>query len=161
MDSILYLAMNGAKKAMDLQAVNANNLANVSTTGFRADLYEAQSVALLGEDFATQVFAVPEETRPNTEPGTIITTGRELDIAIKSEGWIAVQSPTGEEAYTRAGDLQLNAFGQLTNGAGHTILGNGGPIVIPPSEKIEIASDGTISIIPLGQIGRASCRERV
>ena len=84
-------------------------------------------------------------------PGPLITTGRELDVAIKGDGLIAVQAPDGSEAYTRAGDLQINSAGMLVTGTGFPVLGNSGPIAIPPNEKLEIGSDGTISILPIGQ----------
>lgn len=151
MDDVLYVAMNGAKSAMQLQNINANNLANVKTTGFQADLYQAESVTVVGDTFPTQAYAVLENTLPDLTPGPVMTTGRELDIAIKGDGFIAVQDPSGQERYTRAGDLQIDANGLLTTGAGYPVLGNGGPIAIPPAEKIEIGGDGTISILPVGQ----------
>jgi flagellar basal-body rod protein FlgF len=88
----------------------------------------------------------------NLQPGTIMATGNELDIAVNGPGWIAVRAADGAEAYTRAGDLRVLPTGQLVNGAGHPVIGNSGaPISLPPSEKIEVGSDGTISVLPNGQ----------
>lgn len=155
MDDPLYVAMTGAQQTMVAQTVHSNNLANVNTTGFRGDLYNAYSVALFGETFPSSVYAVSEEPVPNFKPGGLMTTGRDLDVAIQDKGWIAVQAPNGDEAYTRAGDLQIDGNGQLRTGAGHPVLGNGGPISIPPAEKIQIGGDGSITVIPLGSSASA------
>lgn len=151
MDDTLYVAMTGANRALEQQAVYSNNLANANTSGFRADLYQAESVAVSGPSFASQVFVAPQKSATDFTPGTVMTTGRDLDIAIIDKGWLAVQSSSGQEAYTRSGDLQINSNGILTNSKGLPILGNGGPIALPPAKKIQIARDGTISIIPIGQ----------
>jgi flagellar basal-body rod protein FlgF len=78
------------------------------------------------------------------------TTGRELDVAIEGDGWLAVRTADGQEVYTRAGDLRITPEGLLQNGAGLQILGQNGPISLPPAQKLEIGKDGTISIIPMG-----------
>jgi len=152
MDRMLYLAMSTAKQTMQAQAVNTNNLANASTTGFKEDLEQFRSMPVFGQGMPSRVYAMTERPGINLEPGPVNNTGRELDTAIQGQGWIAVQAPDGSEAYTRAGDLKLDATGMLTNGAGHPVLGNNGaPIIVPPAEKIEIGNDGTISIRPVGQ----------
>ena len=152
MDRMLYLAMSSAKQTVVAQAVNSNNLANASTTGFKADLEQFRSMPVFGQGMPSRVYAMTERPATDFTPGSFNTTGRDLDMAIQGEGWIAVQSKDGSEAYTRAGDLRLDATGMLTTGAGHPVIGNnGGPIVIPPAESIEIGADGTISIRPVGQ----------
>jgi len=151
MDRMLYLAMTGAREVMNAQAVNTNNLANATTTGFRADMETVLSLPLYGPGQASRVYGVTEGTGVDLTPGALQKTGRELDVAVDGNGWIAVQAPDGGEAYTRAGDLHVNSLGILTTGAGHPVLGNGGPIAIPPNGKLDIGSDGTISIRPLGQ----------
>ena len=152
MDRMLYIAMSTAKQNMQAQATNSNNLANVSTTGFRADLEQMRSMPVFGDGMPTRAYAMNERHAIDFSQGPIMTTGRDLDIAVRGEGWIAVQSPDGSEAYTRAGDLHIEETGMLTNGSGHPILGdNGQPIVLPPAEKIEIGSDGSVSIRPMGQ----------
>ncbi len=151
MDRMLYVAMSGAKQIMLAQAVNNNNLANVSTAGFRADLDAFRSMPVFGPGYPSRVYTVTERPGTDMSAGALTTTGRELDVAVNGQGWIAVQAPDGSEAYTRAGDLRVSVNGQLETGAGHPVMGNGGPIAVPPFEKIEIGSDGTISILPIGQ----------
>lgn len=152
MDRMLYLSMTGASQIMQAQAITTNNLANVSTTGFKADLAQFRSMPVFGDGMPSRVYAMTERPGTDLSAGAHNHTGRELDMAVRGEGWIAVQAPDGGEAYTRAGDLHISSAGLLVNGAGHPILGdNGGPIAIPPYEKIDIATDGTITIRPLGQ----------
>lgn len=151
MDRMLYVAMSGAGETMLAQSANNNNLANASTTGFLADLNQFRSMPVFGDGFPTRVHAMSERPQVDFTSGPIQSTGRDLDVAVKGEGWIAVQADDGGEAYTRAGDLQIDATGQLKTGRGLPVLGNSGPIAIAPAEKIEIAADGTISIRPLGQ----------
>lgn len=152
MDRMLYLAMSSAKQTMVAQSVNSNNLANSTTVGFKADLEQFRSMPVYGHGMPSRVYAMTERPATDFTPGSFTTTGRELDMAISGEGWIAVQAPDGSEAYTRAGDLRINANGVLTTGAGHPVIGNaGGPIVVPAAEKLEIGTDGTISIRPVGQ----------
>ena len=151
MDRMLYVAMSGAKQIMLAQAVNNNNLANVSTAGFRADLDAFRSMPVFGPGYPSRVYTMTERPGTDMSAGAFTTTGRELDVAVNGQGWITVQAPDGSEAYTRAGDLRVSVNGQLETGAGHSVMGNGGPIAVPPFEKIEIGSDGTISILPIGQ----------
>ncbi len=151
MDRMLFIAMNGAKETMTAQAINTNNLANVSTTGFRADFQSSMSQQVYGPGQPSRVYASVKGEGVDFAQGSIISTGRDLDMAINGEGWFAVQAADGTEAYTRAGDLRIDNLGRLTNGAGFTVIGNGGPISIPAHAKLEIGSDGTISIQPLGQ----------
>jgi flagellar basal-body rod protein FlgF len=151
MDKMLYVAMTGAKNIMMAQAINNNNLANINTTGFRADLASFQSMPIDGAGYPSRTNAVLEGTRVDMSSGPLITTGRELDVAVKGDGLIAVQAPDGSEAYTRAGDLQVNSAGMLLTGAGFPVMGNSGPIAIPPNQKIDIGADGTISVLPIGQ----------
>lgn len=151
MDRLLYVAMSGARETVQAQSVNTQNLANASTTGFRADLQSFQSLPVNGPGYASRVYGIAAGQGVDTSPGSVMGTGRELDIAVNGDGWIAVQGPDGNEAYTRAGDLRVDSLGLLRTGAGRPVMGNGAPIAIPPAEKIEIAGDGTISIRPLGQ----------
>ncbi len=151
MDRMLYLAASGASQIMNRQAANTHNLANASTTGFQADLSAARAQPVYGEGHASRVYAMAERPGTDFARGTIISTGRDLDVAVNGDGWIAVQGRDGREAYTRAGDLRVNSVGQLTNGAGDAIMGDAGPIVVPPFETMEIGVDGTISIRPVGQ----------
>jgi flagellar basal-body rod protein FlgF len=150
MDRLLYLSMNAAQQIMQAQTVNSNNLANVSTTGFRGDFVQALSLPVYGDGIPTRVYSKTGNDVTNLQAGHFQTTGRELDIAIQGEGFITVQGKDGREGYTRAGDLRLTENGQLITGTGLVVMGEGGAITIPPAEKIEIGVDGTVSVKPLG-----------
>ncbi|GAA0688661.1 flagellar basal body rod protein FlgF [Marinobacterium maritimum] len=152
MDKVLYVAMTGARENMLAQQVHANNLANATTTAFKSDLEQARAMRVLGDGFESRVYSMSERPGTNLESGTLMQTGRDLDIAVEGDGWLAVRGPDGSEVYTRNGGLQINAANQLVTGSGLPVLGNGGiPIVIPPAENIFIANDGTITIRPLGE----------
>lgn len=150
MDRMLYIAMVGAQQSMRAQAVNANNLANVNTTGFRRDLEAFATASIQGPGHPSRAYGVDRSAGLDTTAGAIVQTGNPLDVAVSGEGWLTVQAADGTEAYTRAGDLRVNANGVVTNGSGRPVIGNGGPVTLPPYEKVEIGSDGTISIRPLG-----------
>ncbi len=150
MDRFLYIAMSGAKETMHAQAINNHNLANANTDGFRQALATADTVPVRGPVHDSRAYAQVGSDRADFSAGPLRHTGRDLDIAIKGEGFIAVQGPDGEEAYTRAGKLHVDAFGLLRNAQGYQVLGDGGPIAIPPQERIEIGTDGTISVLPQG-----------
>ncbi len=150
MDKMLYISMSTAQQTMRAQAANTNNLANLNTTGFRADFEQFRSIPVLGEGLPSRVYSASERVATNFQQGTVQSTGRELDISVQGDGFIAVQGQNGQEGYTRAGDLRISANGQLMTGTGLLVMGEGGPIAIPEAEKIEIGSDGTISIRPIG-----------
>lgn len=151
MDKLLYVSMTGARENMVAQQVHANNLANATTTGFKADLEQARAMRVLGDGFESRVYAMSERPATDTTAATLIQTGRDLDVAIDGDGWLAVLGPDGQEAYTRGGELQINAANQLVTGSGLPVMGSGNvPITLPPAEKIQIASDGAITILPLG-----------
>jgi flagellar basal-body rod protein FlgF len=150
MDRSLYIAMSGAKQIMLAQASNANNLANVNTAAFRADLEQFRSQPVFGPGYPSRVYAMAERPGVDLSTGSLETTGRDLDVAVNGEGWIAVQAKDGSEAYTRAGDLHITEQGQLLTGTGLPVIGNAGPIAVPPAQKVEIGADGTISVIPQG-----------
>ena len=150
-DRMLYVAMSGAKETMHAQSNASNNLANASTTGFLADLNQFRSMPVFGDGFPTRVYAMDERPQTDFSHGSLNHTGRDLDVAVKGGGWIAVQAADGNEAYTRRGDLKVDENGLLKTGNGLPVLGNGGPIAVPPSDKIEIGDDGSISIRPQGE----------
>lgn len=150
MDRSLYIAMSGAKQTLLAQTANANNLANSQTTGFKSDLEQFRSMPVFGAGYPTRVYAMTERPGTDLSHGSMQTTGRDLDVAINGEGYIAVEASDGTEAYTRAGDLRVTPEGLLENGTGLKIIGQNGPISVPPADKVTIGSDGTISIVPLG-----------
>lgn len=140
MSQLLLSAVDNAKQIMQAQAVNANNLANISTDGFKAELAVVVASAGGGNTYSASDLA----------DGVVRTTGRNLDVAISGNGWIAVMGEDGTEAYSRRGDLHVDLLGQVVDGAGRQIIGNSGPIALPPFRSVEIAPDGTISIMPEG-----------
>jgi flagellar basal-body rod protein FlgF len=150
MDRMIYVAMSGAKETLIAQANNANNLANVNTAGFMEDLNQFRSMPVFGQGYPTRVYALDERPDINFEKGAEMSTGNPLDLAVKGDGFFAVQAADGNEAYSRRGDLKVDANGLVTNGEGLPLIGNGGPIALPPFERIEIAPDGTITIQPEG-----------
>jgi flagellar basal-body rod protein FlgF len=145
MDRLIYLSMAGAKATMQRQDVLAHNLANASTTGFRAEMQAFRAVPVRGDGASTRVYALESTVGYDPRPAQIQTTGRPLDVAPLAQAWLAVQSLDGTEAYTRAGALQVNAEGQLVTPDGLPVLGDGGPITLPANATIEIAANGTIS----------------
>lgn len=151
MDKSLFISMTGASQNMLAQRAHANNLANVSTTGFRRDFEQARSMPVFGESLPTRVYAMTERPGTDLSAGSLQETGRDLDVAINGEGWIAVQAPDGSEAYTRAGSLNIDVFGILRTSGGLPVLGNAGPIALPPADKIEIGTDGTVSFRAQGE----------
>ncbi|WCE28994.1 flagellar basal body rod protein FlgF [Vibrio sp. SCSIO 43137] len=152
MDRALFLAMSGAKQNMQEMQLRANNLANVSTTGFRADLAQARSMQAYGEGLPSRVFSMTERPGHSFAQGSVVTTGRDLDITVEGDGWISVMDKTGQEGLTRNGNLHIDETGLLSNGSGHAVLGEtGAPITLPiPLAKVEIGRDGTISVLPQG-----------
>ena len=151
MDRLIYTAMIGAKQALLAQSTNANNIANASTTGFKADLDFFKSLPVYGPGFPSRSIAQVESGGVDFKSGSRQTTGRSLDIAVSGKGFIAVQGNDGTEGYTRRGDLHINELGQLSNGANQLVIGEGGPIALPPFDNILIGNDGTITIQPQGQ----------
>jgi flagellar basal-body rod protein FlgF len=140
--------MTGAEHLLNQQAVVAHNLANVNTTGFRAELSAFRAVPIVGDGLNTRTFVIDSTVGTDLSPGTMQTTGRPLDVAVQGSGFIAVQANDGTEAYTRSGDLQVGVNGLLQTRAGNAVLGDGGPVAIPPDSNITIAPDGTVSVIP-------------
>ncbi len=151
MDKFLYLAMHGATQSMQAQQTNANNLANVSTVGFKATLDHFQAKPVYGPGHADRVYTSDQISGAKFDQGAVITTGRELDIAINDEGWFAVQADDGSVAYSRRGDFHTDANGLLLNGANQIVLGEGGPITLPQFETLIVGRDGTMSVRAAGQ----------
>lgn len=150
MDRLIYVAMSGAKQTMQQQATVANNLANLTTTGFRAQNVAFRAAPVLGEGMPTRAFAVDSTPNSDFRPGAIQHTNRDLDVAIEGRGWIAVQAADGSEAYTRAGSFDISGNGVLQTRSGLSVLGDGGPISIPPDTHVSIGRDGTVSTVPAG-----------
>lgn len=151
MDRSLYVAMSGARETMRAQTANNHNLANASTNGFKADLSAFQTRAVQGPGFASRAYATDASLGWDDTTGALLSTGQPLDIAIQGKGWFAVQAADGSEAYTRAGNLHVEPSGLLVTASGRPVMGDGGPITVPPYSSILVGRDGTVSIVPAGQ----------
>lgn len=150
MDRLIYTAMSGAKHTLNQQAAVSHNLANANSTGFRAELHKLRAVPVQGEGLATRAFVVDASVATNFDAGPLQRTGRALDVAVEGKGWLAVQLPDGSEGYTRDGSFELSANGVLQTRNGLPVLGDGGPITIPPDHEVQIGKDGTISAMLAG-----------
>lgn len=148
MDRLIYTAMTGAKHVFMQQAGTANNLANASTVGFKAQEHRFRAVPIQGDGMPTRAFVVDASVSDVFNEGPVMYTGRNLDVSVEGAGWIALQMPDGSEAYTRAGSLDVNVNGLLQTKSGRTVAGDGGPLNIPPDNTIEISPDGTVSVVP-------------
>jgi flagellar basal-body rod protein FlgF len=151
MDSVLYLSSSAAREIMQAQAVHANNLANAATGGFKADFAQARAMQVYGDGYPGRVYAATENPATDLSPGSLDQTGRNLDVAIDGDGWLAVMRPDGTEAYTRSGSLQVDSAGMLRTARGEPVLGDGGVIALPPFETVLIGGDGTVTVQPQGQ----------
>ncbi|RZO84223.1 MAG: flagellar basal body rod protein FlgF [Oceanococcus sp.] len=150
MDKSLYVAMTGARQAWDAQTAVSHNIANASTVGFKAALLNVESREVSGDGFHTRVHAQARAAGFDASSGHLMHTDRALDVALADDHWLAVLGSDGETAYTRAGDLSVNALGQLLTSSGQPVMGEGGAVALPPFSAIEVAGDGTLSIIPEG-----------
>lgn len=147
MDRMIYTAMTGAKHILEQQATNSHNLANATSTGFRAQLDSFRAVPIVSEGMPTRTFVVDSTVGADFSPGVLQQTGRDLDVTIEGKGWLTVIRPDGSEAYTRNGSLRVSENGLLQNSTGQILMGDGGPIGIPPDETITVGKDGTISTV--------------
>jgi flagellar basal-body rod protein FlgF len=147
MDRLIYTAMTGAKHTLEQQATTSQNLANASTTGFRAQIDGFRSVPIVGDGLPTRSFVVDATVGSNFASGPMQQTGNSLDVAVQGTGWLALQTDDGSEAYTRSGSLQVSVNGILQTQTGVPVEGDGGPISIPPDTTVTIGADGTVSSI--------------
>jgi flagellar basal-body rod protein FlgF len=150
MDRLIYTAMTGAKGTMDQQSAVSNNIANAASTGFRSQMHKLRAVEIQTEALRTRSFAVDASIANDFTPGPIQYTGRPYDVALEGKGWLAVQQPDGSEAYTRNGSLMLSPAGILQTREGQPVVGDGGPIALPPDTEIVIGRDGSVSSIDPG-----------
>jgi len=151
MDRVIYVAMTGAREVTRQLAAVTQNLANVSTQGFRAQLNVFRALPVVGEGARTRAFVLETTPRSDFTPGVLQHTVRPLDVALSGPGWIAVQGGDGKEAYTRMGHLQVSQNGLLQTTTGLNVLGDGGPISVPPDQDIQVGRDGSVSTVPIGQ----------
>lgn len=145
MDRMIYIGMSGAKQAFEQQASVANNMANVSTPGFRAQLNSFRAVPVLGDELATRTLVTATTPGADLRSGPLLPTGRALDVAVRGDGWLTVKMPDGSEAFTRVGNLQVGADGQLQTMDSRPLVGEAGPLVVPPGSALTITNDGLVS----------------
>ncbi|MDP1658257.1 MAG: flagellar basal-body rod protein FlgF [Methylotenera sp.] len=150
MDRMIYTAMTGAKHILEQQATTAHNLANATSTGFKAQVDSFRAVPVISDGLATRAFVVDSTVGADFNPGAIQSTNRDLDVAIQGKGWLSVQRADGSEGYTRNGSLKVSENGVLQTATGLTVLGDGGPISLPPDVAVSIAKDGTVSSVSTG-----------
>lgn len=161
MDRLIYVAMTGARHALEAQATVAHNLANANSSGFRAQLNALRAVQLFGDGLPTRAYVVDSTVGTDFRPGSVQQTGRALDVAVMGKGFLAVQLPDGSEGYTRAGGLNVGAGGVLESPQGYPVLGDGGTIAIPPDVVVTIAKDGTVSAAPASGRGAVNTLGRL
>ena len=161
MDRLIHTALSGMRASMDSQRVIASNMANANTLGFRAEMLDQRAVTIEGQPNEARAMQRASVRGADMAAGETIATGRDLDVAVETDALIAVQAVDGTEAYTRRGDLSVSATGLLVNGEGRPVLGNNGPITVPPVGIPGIAPDGSITIAdpaapdqPPAEIGR-------
>ncbi|MDX3900034.1 MAG: flagellar basal body rod protein FlgF [Sphingobium sp.] len=159
MDRLVNTALTAMRGAMARQASIANNLANANTVGFRAEIANAETRWIKGDELNTRAQASEQVIAADMGQGAVTQTGNPLDVAMNGDALLAVQAPDGSEAYTRRGDLKMTDSGLLTTGDGLPVLGEGGPITLPPADSLSIAQDGSIWIVPQG--GEASNPQRI
>jgi flagellar basal-body rod protein FlgF len=145
MDRMIYIGMSGAKQAMEQQASVANNMANVSTRGFRAQINSYQALPVLGDSLSTRTLVSATTPAADLRPGPMQPTGRALDVAVQGQGWLTVQMPDGSEALTRVGNLQVGADGQLQTMDALPLMGDAGPLVVPPGAVVTVTPDGVVN----------------
>ncbi|ARG97788.1 flagellar basal body rod protein FlgF [Legionella micdadei] len=148
MDPVLYHSMNASQLDFYRQNIIGHNMANINSPGFKADLFRAQSLYVTGSVQSSEALAVAQSNGTDFSDGPLISTGRDLDVAVLGDGWFVVQDSQGKEAYTQAGNFHITENGMLVNGSNRPVIGDGGPISIPPAQRVEIGTDGTISIVP-------------
>lgn len=152
MDRMIYTAMSGASQTLERQASVAQNLANASSTGYRAEEHRLRAVQVIpgagSTALQTRAFVVDASTHTDFTPGPLQMTARPLDVAVQGQGWIALALPDGSEAYTRNGSLQEDVNGVLQTRTGIPVQGDGGTITVPPDVKVTIGTDGTVSVVP-------------
>jgi flagellar basal-body rod protein FlgF len=161
MDRMIYIGMAGAKQALEQQAAVANNMANVSTSGFRAQINNFRAVPVVGDEMPTRAMVVATTAGADMRAGPLTQTGRALDVAVRGDGWLTVQMPDGSEAYTRVGNLQVGADGQLLTMDSRPLVGEAGPLVVPPGSSLVVAEDGLVTargagdpVVGAAEVGR-------
>lgn len=146
MDRLIFTSHSAISEAAIARAALVNEMANVSTVGFKRSFDSAMRTVKIegpGFDSRYQTQGVARDLIDLT-PGSVMSTGRPMDIAMDGATVMGVQAGNGQLAFTRRGDLRLNAQGVLENGQGHPVRGVAGPIVVPPGFTVQINPDGSV-----------------
>ena len=146
MDRLVYTAVSGMNASMMRERMTASNMANAQTIGFKAEVMRAETVTLDGPQLDVRAMNRSEVKGANMKEGAIIATGRPLDVAMTGNTMLAVQSVGGQEAYTRRGDLSVSTTGVIENGEGLPVLGESGPLMVPPGAMVSISQDGSVMV---------------
>jgi flagellar basal-body rod protein FlgF len=146
MDRLIWTAVSGMNASMARERMIASNMANAQTPGFRAEVMAATPTTLEGPSLEVRAMTSAAVYGAQMDPGALVETGRGLDVAINGEALIAVQASDGSEAYTRRGDLTVSSAGVVTNGDGAPVLGESGPISVPPGSDVSIGEDGAVLV---------------
>jgi flagellar basal-body rod protein FlgF len=146
MDRLVYTAVSGMNASMMRERMTASNMANAQTIGFKAEVMRAETVTLDGPQLDVRAMNRSEVKGANMKEGAIVETGRPLDVAMTGNTMLAVQSVDGQEAYTRRGDLSISTTGVVENGEGLPVLGETGPLMVPPGSTVSISQDGSVMV---------------
>jgi flagellar basal-body rod protein FlgF len=144
MDRLIYSAVSGMNASMVRERMIASNMANAQTIGFKAEVLRAETVTLDGPQLEVRAMNRSEVKGALMKDGAVIPTGRSLDVAMTGTTMLAVQSVDGQEGYTRRGDLSVSPTGVIQNGEGLPVLGEGGPMTVPPGAYVSIGQDGAV-----------------
>jgi flagellar basal-body rod protein FlgF len=159
MDKLIHTSLSAMRATMARQAATANNIANASTTGFRAEMTSVRPLWITGPGLPDRAVASEEVQAADMSGAATVATGRPLDIALNGDALLTVQAENGDESYTRRGDLIVSGSGLLTTGDGHPVIGEGGPVTVPPADQMRIDKDGTLWIVPAG--GDANAPQKI
>ena len=161
MDRMIYTALTGMDAAMNRQRAIASNLANASTPGFRAESFSTGNLHLVGSSLDVRGFAQGAVRGADMSAGSTTHTGRALDVALSGDALLTLQGADGGEVYSRRGDLSVDVTGRLINGDGLAVMGEAGPIAVPPGWNVTLGADGSVFAadpgapdVPAEQVGR-------
>ncbi|WP_371809730.1 flagellar hook-basal body complex protein [Croceicoccus sp. YJ47] len=144
MDRMIYTALTGMDSAMVRQRAVASNLANAQTPGFRAETFAVQTKTLKGPALEARAQTQGTVRGADMTAGEIVRSSQPLDVAVSGEALITLQAADGAEVYSRRGDLSVGVGGVLQNGDRRPVMGEAGPITVPPGRIVTISDDGTV-----------------
>ena len=146
MDRLIYTANSTLMEQSVARQVLVNELANVSTIGFKRSFEVAmRSVKAEGDGFDTRFQPqMVSKDLISMKPGPVMATGNPGDVAVVGYGMLTVLAANGDMAFSRRGDLTVDEKGQIVNGSGHVVLGEAGPINVPANQRFYVVADGSV-----------------